>query len=155
MNNQNNTAIVKSMFDALLTAGDWKGFVTDDVQWIVGSANSSLSYNAVPWIGRVFQGKDEVQGFLQQLFSENNFEVLGFDFNDYVEQNNIVVVFGVFKYKARTTGKIVESDFAVKVTLENSKIKKYFFYENTFAVVESFKKDGDWTLERDGKVVKI
>jgi ketosteroid isomerase-like protein len=147
--------VPKDILKRLLTAGDWKGFVTDDVQWIVGSANSSLSYNAVPRIGRVFQGKDEVQGFLQQLFSENNFEVLGFDFNDYVEQNNIVVVFGVFKYKARPTSKIVESDFAVKVNLEKGKIKRYFFYENTFAVVESFKKEGKWILERDGATVKI
>lgn len=152
MRKSENLKVVEEFIKAISTGGNWQDYVTDDIEWIVASADHPLTRTAIPWAGKVMKGKDAVQSFFEQLFSENNFEFMDIKFTDIVAgENNISAAFGWFKYRSNPTGKVVESDVAIKITLRDGKIAQYHFYENTYAIAESFRLDGQWEIKNDGK----
>ncbi|MDI6724460.1 MAG: nuclear transport factor 2 family protein [Methanobacterium sp.] len=152
MKKNKNLKVVEKFIEAISTGGNWQDYVTEDIEWIVASANHPLTRAAIPWTGKIMKGKEAVKNFFEQLFSEKNFEFIDIKFTDIVGgENNIVAAFGWFKYKSNPTGKVVESDVAIKITLSGGKIAQYQFYENTYAIAESFRLDGQWEIENDGK----
>jgi ketosteroid isomerase-like protein len=58
-----------------------------------------------------------------------------------------VAVFGNFRYKSTSIGKVVASLFAILVKVVNGKVTYLQFLEDTYATASSFRKDGAWTVQ--------
>ena len=60
-----------------------------------------------------------------------------------------VAVFGDFRYKSHSLGKIVRSPFSVLVTVVNGQVTYLQFQEDSYATAASFRKDGSWTVQTE------
>jgi uncharacterized protein len=58
-----------------------------------------------------------------------------------------VAVFGDFRYKSNSLGKVVTSPFAILVKVADGKVTYVQFLEDSYATAASFRKDGSWTVQ--------
>ncbi len=107
------------------------------------------SREAIPWLGR-YNGPEGARKFIAQL--QRNIEVIGFGPQEVVDGGDVIVVFGTFSYRAVSTGRRFDSDYAIRIKLRGDKFAEYTFFENTYAVAAAFRKGGNWELEHDDGV---
>lgn len=138
-------------FFAAVGRGDLEavmGFFTDDsVYTVVGDPTGTPpldaeSKKAIPWLGR-YHGPEGAKQFIGQL--KNNIEVIGFGPQEIVDGGEKIAVFGSFSYRAASTGRQFDSDYAIRIVLKDGKFAEYWFYENTYAVAAAFRTSGCWT----------
>jgi hypothetical protein len=60
-----------------------------------------------------------------------------------------VAVFGDFRYKSHSLGKIVSSPFSILVKVVGGKVTYPQFLEDSYAIAASFRKDGSWTVQTE------
>jgi hypothetical protein len=60
-----------------------------------------------------------------------------------------VAVFGDFRYKSHSLGKVVTSPFAILVKVLDGKVTYLQFLEDSYATAASFRKDGSWTVQTE------
>ena len=60
-----------------------------------------------------------------------------------------VAVFGDFRYKSHSLGKVVSSPFSILVKVVNGQVAYLQFQEDTYATASSFRKDGSWTVQTE------
>jgi hypothetical protein len=58
-----------------------------------------------------------------------------------------VAVFGDFRYKLNSLGKVVSSPFSILVKVVDGKVTYLQFLEDSYATAASFRKDGSWTVQ--------
>jgi ketosteroid isomerase-like protein len=58
-----------------------------------------------------------------------------------------VAVFGDFRYKSNSLGKVVSSPFSILVKVVDGKVTYLQFLEDSYATAASFRKDGSWTVQ--------
>jgi ketosteroid isomerase-like protein len=149
MNEQASIDVVKGFFNAFVS-GNIEAVaqcLTDDVEYLV-NGDPSDSISAIPWGGR-FQGHDGFRKFVAGFGA--SIEVLEITPQQYIAQDDAVAVFGHFKYRARPTQKIFESNFAINIKVRDGKIARYHFFEDTYNIVVAFRHGGSWDIENDGR----
>ena len=150
INPNNSTEIVQSFFEAFgrrdLTAID--RYFAPDVGYTVIGTFANATKAALPWIGE-YHGREGAKEFVAHL--QHNIEVIGFGPQEFIEQGNLVAVFGTFMYRATSTGKRFDSNYAIKIKMRDGLIAEYFFHEDTYAVAEAFRQSGKWEIENDGQ----
>ena len=62
-----------------------------------------------------------------------------------------VAVFGDFRYKSHSLGKVVSSPFSILVKVVDGKVTYLQFLEDSYATAASFRKDGSWTVQTRGR----
>ena len=60
-----------------------------------------------------------------------------------------VAVFGDFRYKSHSLGKVVSSPFSILVKVVNGQVAYLQFQEDSYATAASFRKDGCWTVQTE------
>ena len=60
-----------------------------------------------------------------------------------------VAVFGDFRYKSHSLGKVVSSPFSILVKVVNGKVTHLQFLEDSYATAASFRKNGSWTVQTE------
>jgi len=85
----------------------------------------------LPWIGLKI-GRDAVIDFISGLRSMTI--PLGFDVQDILASDTRAVVIGEMSTRIRATGKVIESPFAIILTVVNGKVTHFKMLENSFAV---------------------
>ena len=60
-----------------------------------------------------------------------------------------VAVFGDFRYRSKSLGKVVSSPFSILVKVVDGKVTYLQFLEDTYATAASFRKDGSWTVQTE------
>jgi ketosteroid isomerase-like protein len=129
-----------------------KDFFTEDaIYTVIGdpSANVPLdpeSQMAIPWIG-TYRGPAGAYQFISHL--QRNIDVVGFGPQDVVDGGETIAIFGSFSYRAKSTGRQFDSDYAIRIKLRDGKFAEYSFFENTYAVAAAFRTEGSWTLRLD------
>ena len=56
-------------------------------------------------------------------------------------------MFGDFRYKSHSLGKVVSSPFSILAKVVDGKVTYLQFLEDTYATAASFRKDGSWTVQ--------
>jgi ketosteroid isomerase-like protein len=77
--------------------------------------------------------------------------VLSFDAREFIAQDDAVAVFGHFRYRAVSTGKDMETDWAIRIRMKDGRIARYHFFEDTFAIAAAFRHGGSWDVENAGR----
>jgi ketosteroid isomerase-like protein len=113
-----NIQVVKDMFDRF-RAGDGPGFLellTDDVYWDHrGPAGAPFN--------RLYEGREAVAGFLEDIGSAE--EVVLLDDREYFVSGDRVVCIGFMRFRALSTNKEWESDFAMAMTVRDGQISHW------------------------------
>jgi uncharacterized protein len=60
-----------------------------------------------------------------------------------------VAVFGDFRCKSHSLGKVVSSPFSILVKVVNERVTCLQFQEDSYATAASFRKDGSWTIQTE------
>lgn len=131
MSAEENTQIVKQTYAAFLR-GDIEGllkFYSDDVLWDVYGPSS------VPTAG-TFRGRAGLAQFFAKV--DEAMEAQSFEPQEYIAQDDQVVVLGQYTWRAKPTGRTFSSNWAHVVTLRDGKIIRFREYTDTAAAVAAF-----------------
>ena len=60
-----------------------------------------------------------------------------------------VAVFGDFRYKSHSLGKVVSSPFSILVKVVEGMVTYVQYLEDSYATAASFRQDGSWTVQTE------
>lgn len=124
--------IVKQLFDTLgsgAAPATIAALFSENVDWdIPGDVTN------VPWIGKQI-GRQGVAAFYQQI--REQLESIRFDIHDTLVGGDRAVVLGQLASRVKRTGKVIHSEFAFDLTVQNAQITRFRMFEDSFAVAQA------------------
>jgi uncharacterized protein len=117
--------------------------VAPDATYVsLNTENPELS-KIMPWAG-TSRGPQAVLGYLGEMFTR--WETQAFNVTTMFASGENVAVFGDFRYKSNSLGKVVSSPFSILVKVVDGKVTYLQYLEDSYATAASFRKDGSWTI---------
>lgn len=132
INGKTPEEIVQEMYNAFMT-GDMealKNTLSEDTVWVYEGPED------LPYAG-VYQGKEGVLNFFAAI--DHAVEILDFNVNTMISNEQTVIVLGSEKQKIKTNGQILEQKWVQVYTVENQLITRLEEYANTAAAEKLFK----------------
>jgi len=127
---QKNTLHLTQEFLRLMGAGaeasDIAKLFSENLEWEIAGDTGAL-----PWIGKK-SGRSALVDFVNGLRSLT--EPITFDVNDTLINDKRAVILGSLATKLRRTGKIVNTDFAIILTVGSSEFVRFQMLEDSFTV---------------------
>ena len=102
---------------------------SETVEWEIAGDDGAL-----PWIGKK-TGRSAVVECVANL--QTLLEPLRFDVHDILDSGNRAVILGSLASKVNKTGKVIETDFAIVITVSSGEIVRYQMLEDSFAVSQA------------------
>jgi len=102
---------------------------SEDVDWLIPG-----DVDLVPWIGRR-QGRQGVAAFFRDL--RQRVEPLRFEIRSIVVEGEKAVALGELESRVKSTGNVIESEFAIEFTVRDTLIVRYRLFEDSFAVARA------------------
>ena len=100
-----------------------------DLEWEIAGDEGAL-----PWIGKR-SGRRAVADFVSE--TRVQIERLRFDVKDVFTSDTRAAILGNLASKVRRTGRIMETDFVVVLTVANGEIVRFQMLEDSFAVARA------------------
>ena len=99
---------------------------SENMEWEIAGDTGVL-----PWIGQK-TGKAAITDFVND--SRAMIERISFEVHDILANDDRAVILGSLASKLKRTGKIVQTDFAIVLTVANGEIVRFQMLEDSFAV---------------------
>src|SRR5207302_890375 len=99
---------------------------SENMEWEIAGDTGVL-----PWIGQK-TGKAAITDFVND--SRAMIERISFEVHDILANDDRAVILGSLASKLKRTGKIVQTDFAIVLTVFNGEIVRFQMLEDSFAV---------------------
>jgi hypothetical protein len=136
--------------------GEWLQNLVDPdvVNRLVAPGATYVSLNSddpelkkiMPWTG-TSKGPQAFLNNLGMMFTR--WENQAFNVTAMFGSEENVAVFGDFRYKSHSLGKVVSSPFSILVKVVNGQVTFLQFQEDSYATAASFRKDGSWTVQTE------
>ena len=127
----------------LLDPGVVTSLVAPDATYVSLNTDNAELNKILPWDSH---GPQAFLGNLGEIFSR--WETQAFNVTTMFASGDNVAVFGDFRYKSNSLGKVVSSrSLLLKVT--DGKVTYLQFLEDSYATAASFRKDGTWTVQTE------
>jgi hypothetical protein len=136
--------------------GEWLENLVDPdvVNRLVAPGATYVSLNSdnpelkkiMPWTG-TSKGPQAFLNNLGMMFTR--WENQAFNVTAMFGSEENVAVFGDFRYKSHSLGKVVSSPFSILVKVVNGQVTFLQFQEDSYATAASFRKDGSWTVQTE------
>ena len=117
----------------------------DAVYVSLNTENAELS-KIMPWAG-TSRGPQAFLTNLGTMFAR--WENQSFNVTTIFASGEDVAVFGDFRYKSNSLGKVVSSPFAILSKVIDGKVTYLQYLEDSYATAASFRKDGSWTVQTE------
>jgi len=131
--NQNDTNRLAQEFLGRMGSGaepaEIAKLFSENMEWEIAGDTGVL-----PWIGKK-SGRTAVADFIND--SRAMIERIRFEVHDILAGDNRAVILGSLVSKLKRTGKIVETDFAIVLTVANGEIVRFQMLEDSFAVSQA------------------
>jgi ketosteroid isomerase-like protein len=98
----------------------------------------------MPWAG-TSRGPQAFLDNMGAMFTR--WENQAFNVTTLFASDENVAVFGDFRYRSHSLGKVVSSPFSILVKVADGKVTFLQFQEDTYATAASFRKGGSWTVQ--------
>jgi uncharacterized protein len=100
----------------------------------------------MPWAG-TSRGPQAVLGNLGKMFTR--WDNQAFNVTTMFASDENVAVFGDFRYKSHSLGKVVSSPFSILAKVIDEKVTYVQFLEDSYATAASFRKGGSWIVQTE------
>ena len=118
--------------------------IAQDATFVSLNTEDAELTKILPWAGTWFGPK----AFLDvRAGISSQWDIEAFNITTMFASNENVAVFGDFRYKSKSLGKVVASPFAILVKVVDGKVSYVLFMEDTYATASSFRKEGTWTVQ--------
>jgi hypothetical protein len=103
-------------------------------------------HKIMPWAG-TSRGPRAFLDNLGMMFTR--WENQAFNVTTMFASDENVAVFGDFRYKSHSLGKVASSPFSILVKVVDGKVTYLQFLEDSYATASSFRKDGSWVVQTE------
>jgi uncharacterized protein len=118
---------------------------SDAVYVSLNTEDAELS-EIMPWAG-TSHGPQAFLGNLGKMFAR--WENQAFNVTTMFASGENVAVFGDFRYKSKSLGKVVSSPFSILAKVVDGKMTYLQFLEDSYATAASFRAGGFWTVQTE------
>ena len=118
---------------------------SDAVYVSLNTEDAELS-KIMPWAG-TSHGPQAFLGNLGKMFAR--WENQAFNVTTMFASGENVAVFGDFRFKSKSLGKVVSSPFSIQAKVVDGKMTYLQFLEDSYATAASFRADGSWTVQTE------
>jgi uncharacterized protein len=120
--------------------------VASDAKYVSLNTENDELKKILPWAG-TSMGPQAFLDNLGAIFTR--WENQGFNVSAVFGEGEDVAVFGDFRYKSHSLGKVVSSPFSIHAKVVDGKVTYLQFLEDSYATAASFRKDGAWTVHTE------
>jgi len=138
--------VVSEWLQNLLDADVVNSLVAADATYVSLNTEDTELNKIMPWAGT----SHGPQAFLDNMSTMfTRWENQAFNVATMFASDENVAVFGDFRYRSNSLGKVVSSPFAILVKVNDGKVTYLQFLEDTYATAASFRKSGRWTVQTE------
>jgi uncharacterized protein len=138
--------VVGQWLQNLLDPDVVNSLVARDATYVSLNTEDTELNKIMPWAG-TSHGPRAFLDNLGAMFSR--WENQAFNVTAMFASDENVAVFGDFRYKSYSLGKVVSSPFSILVKVVDGKVTYLQFLEDSYATAASFRKDGSWTVQTE------
>ena len=120
--------------------------VAPDATYVSLNTEDAELSRIMPWAG-TSHGPQAFLDNLGEIFTR--WETQAFNVTTMFASEENVAVFGDFRYRSHSLGKVVSSPFSILAKVVDGKVTYVQFLEDTYATAASFRKDGSWTVQTE------
>jgi ketosteroid isomerase-like protein len=120
--------------------------VAPDATYVSLNTDNPELAEIMPWAG-TSHGPKAFLDNLATMFAR--WENEAFNVTTMFASGEDVAVFGDFRYRSRSLGKVVTSPFSILVKVVEGKVTYLQFLEDSYATASSFRKSGSWTIQTE------
>ena len=120
--------------------------VAPDATYVSLNTEDAELSKIMPWAG-TSHGPQAFIGHLTMMFTR--WENQAFNVTTMFASGENVAVFGDFRYKSHSLGKVVSSPFSILVKVVEGMVTYVQYLEDSYATAASFRQDGSWTIQAE------
>jgi len=120
--------------------------VAPDATYVSLNTQDTELSKIMPWAGTSY-GPQAFIGHLTMMFTR--WENQAFNVTTMFASGENVAVFGDFRYKSHSLGKVVSSPFSILVKVVEGMVTYVQYLEDSYATAASFRQDGSWTVQTE------
>jgi ketosteroid isomerase-like protein len=120
--------------------------VAPDATYVSLNTQDTELSKIMPWAG-TSHGPQAFIGHLTMMFTR--WENQAFNVTTMFASGENVAVFGDFRYKSHSLGKVVSSPFSILVKVVDGMVTYVQYLEDSYATAASFRQDGSWTVQTE------
>ena len=120
--------------------------VAPDATYVSLNTQDTELSKIMPWAGTSY-GPRAFIGHLTMMFTR--WENQAFNVTTMFASGENVAVFGDFRYKSHSLGKVVSSPFSILVKVVDGMVTYVQYLEDSYATAASFRQDGSWTVQTE------
>jgi ketosteroid isomerase-like protein len=118
--------------------------VAPDATYVSLNTEDAELNKILPWAG-TSRGPQAFLGNLGEMFTR--WENQEFNVTTMFASGENVAVFGDFRYKSNSLGKVVSSPFSILAKVVGGKVTYLQVLEDSYATAASFRSGGSWTVQ--------
>jgi uncharacterized protein len=146
--------VVGQWLQNLLDRDVVNSLVAPDATYVSLNTENAELRKIMPWAG-TSHGPQAFLANLGTMFTR--WENQAFNVSAMFASDENVAVFGDFRYKSNSLGRVVSSPFSILLKVIDGKVTYLQFLEDSYATAASFRKSGSWTVqtEPDGEPFEV
>jgi uncharacterized protein len=138
--------VVGQWLQNLLDPDVVNSLVAPDATYVSLNTEDAELNKIMPWAGT----SHGAQAYLDNLGTMfTRWENQAFNVKAMFASDENVAVFGDFRYKSHSLGRVVSSPFSILVKVVDGKVTYLQFLEDSYATAASFRKNGSWTVQTE------
>ena len=118
--------------------------VAPDATYVSLNTEDAELAKIMPWAG-TSHGPQAVLGNLGQMFTR--WENQAFNVTTMFASGENVAVFGDFRYRSHSLGKVVTSPFSILMKVADGQVTYLQYLEDSYATAASFRSRGSWIVQ--------
>ncbi|HEX4219513.1 MAG TPA: nuclear transport factor 2 family protein [Acidimicrobiales bacterium] len=142
----NPIEVVGEWLENLLDPDVVNRLVAPDATYVSLNTDNPELKKIMPWTGTATGPKAFLDN-LDNMFTR--WENQAFNVTAMFGSDENVAVFGDFRYKSHSLGKVVNSPFSIFMKVVDGQVTFLQFQEDTYATASSFRKEGSWTIQTE------
>jgi uncharacterized protein len=138
--------VVNRWLQNLLDPAVVNSVVAPDATYVSLNTEDAELTRIMPWAG-TSRGPQAFLDNLGNMFTR--WENQAFNVTEIFASRENVAVFGDFRYRSKSLGKVVSSPFSIHLKVVDGKVTYLQFLEDSYATAASFRKSGTWTVQTE------
>jgi uncharacterized protein len=140
------TEVVGEWLQNLLDPDVVNRLVAPEATYVSLNTDDPELQEIMPWTGTA-RGPQAFLNNMGTMFTR--WENEAFNVTAMFASDEKVAVFGDFRYRSRSLGKVVSSPFSIFIKVVDGQVTYLQFLEDSYATASSFRKSGSWIVQTE------